>query len=91
MPFEQGHLYDVIPYDPAHGYPGRWGRWYRCPICGDIIPSSPPTSMACGCGNLLIEVGRLQVKHPDRQPELLKKKNVFKRLMSSKKNSSAPR
>jgi len=82
MSFEQSHLYEEVHYDPGHGYPGRWGLWYRCTLCGDIIPSSPPTSMACGCGNLLIEVGQLQVKHRYHQPMLLKKKSLIKRLIA---------
>lgn len=84
MSFEQSHLYEEVPYDPSKGYPGHFGLYYRCPLCGDIIASSPPTSMACGCGNLLIEVGQMRVRHADRQPSLLKKKNLIKRLFGKR-------
>ena len=73
--------YELVNYDPRHGYPGRWGRYYRCPICGDIMPSSPPTALACGCGNILIDQGNVRVKHSDQQPLLLKRRGVIKRLL----------
>ena len=72
--------YEVVPYDPHKGYPGRWGRYYRCPVCGDIIPASPLASMACNCGNLLIETGTMHVKNKEYQPMFLKKKSILKRL-----------
>ncbi len=72
--------YEVVPYNPKLGYPGRWGRYYHCPICGDIIPATPLASMACTCGNLLIETGTMRVKNHEYEPELLKKRGFFQRL-----------
>lgn len=78
---ETAKKYKLVPYDPAHGYPGHMGLYYRCPICGDIIPSNPPTLMSCGCGNVVMEMGAVRVRHKDKQPMLLKKKNIFVRLL----------
>lgn len=82
---EQAKIYEIVPYDPRKGYPGRIGLSYRCPLCGEIIPSSPPTSMTCGCGNLYIETGVLRVKNPDLQPMLLKKRTIFSKMFGPKK------
>ncbi len=82
---EVAKKYTLVPYNPSNGYPGHMGLYYRCPICGDIIPSNPPTSMACGCGNVLIELGSVRVRHQDKQPLLLKKRSIFTKLFGGKK------
>ena len=73
--------YVLLHYDPRKGYPGHWGQYYRCPLCGDIIPAAPPTSMSCGCGNVLVEKGSVRVKKPDLQPQLLKKRGPISKLL----------
>lgn len=39
--------------------------YYRCKICGGVVPSQPKVSVACGCGNIVIDVDyfRLAVEH----------------------------
>jgi len=76
--------YEIVHYDPRKGYPGRWGRYYRCPICGEIIPASPLASMACTCGNLLIETGTMRVKNHEYEPQFLKKRSIFQRLANKR-------
>lgn len=30
--------------------------YYRCTICGGVVPSQPKVSVACGCGNIVIDL-----------------------------------
>jgi hypothetical protein len=77
---ETARIYEIVPYDHRKGFPGHLGLYYRCAICGEILPSSPMSSMTCGCGNLFVERGNVRTKHMDKLPYLLKKKNIFRRL-----------
>lgn len=73
--------YDIIRYNPKQGYPGGFNRYYRCILCGDILPSMPEVAMACGCSNLLVDQRGVQVRHSEKQPQLLKKKTFFSKLL----------
>lgn len=36
--------------------------WYHeCPVCGDLLHSVPQQTVACSCGNLLVDIDALQV------------------------------
>lgn len=72
--------YSEVPYQPSKGYPGGMNRYYRCIICGDILPSMPQVGMACGCGNILCDQQSVRVKRHDKQPQLLKKKSIIGKL-----------
>lgn len=30
--------------------------YYKCTICGDIIPSKPKDNIGCKCGNIFIDI-----------------------------------
>ncbi len=53
-----------IPFDLNHGYPAGDTLFYECLHCGTIIPSRPPDSTSCRCGNISIDkgYGRLSIK-----------------------------
>jgi len=58
-------LYDhAVRFDPQQGYPAGDALFYECLNCGTIIPSLPPDSTACRCGNVSLDVdyGRLSIK-----------------------------
>lgn len=61
-----------LPLDTNNGYPVGHNLVYRCKLCGDIIPSTPPDSMGCKCGNIFIDVdyARFSVKR-EKEIELL--------------------
>ncbi|MBS1718712.1 MAG: hypothetical protein JSS72_13370 [Armatimonadetes bacterium] len=72
--------YKIIEYDPKKGYPGGWNRFYRCPICNDMIPATPPTAMACGCGNFIVEeVSLVRVRNV---PPILLRRTFWETLKS---------
>ena len=76
--------YVAVEYDPKKGYPARFWRYYRCSICGDIISAAPMTSMTCTCGNLFIETGTVRVKNHEYEPDLLRKRSFFQKVMDGK-------
>lgn len=56
---------EVIPFDPRKGYPIGDDLFYKCEICGDMIPSKPPGPVAeCKCKNIFIDVdaGRMDAQ-----------------------------
>lgn len=58
--------YDVVLdglTDTSQAPKGR-DIYYRCKLCGDIIPSQPKDNVGCKCGNVFIDVDafRLAVK-----------------------------
>ena len=52
-----------VPFDPKAGYPAGAGMFYECGRCGEVVPSLPPDSITCRCGNIRIDVdyGRVAV------------------------------
>jgi hypothetical protein len=50
-----------ISFDPSRGWPAGSTVYYECLHCGEVIPSLPPDSIDCACGNIGIDVdyGRL--------------------------------
>ena len=46
------------------GYVARQGVFYECLGCSDCVPSLPPESQGCRCGNVFIDVpfGRLSIR-----------------------------
>lgn len=63
-----------IRFDPKKGYPVGPTLFYRCKLCGEVIPSKPDGSIGCSCGNVFIDVdyARVSVKR-EKDIELLEK------------------
>ena len=57
-------MWSEVPFDPKLGYPVGKNLYYECTECEDRIPSMPPDSIGCSCGNLFIDVdaGRVSVR-----------------------------
>jgi hypothetical protein len=51
-------------FDPRQGYPAGDALYFECTACGGSMPSLPPESTQCACGNLAIDVdyGRVSVR-----------------------------
>ena len=41
---------------PQTGWPAGSDIFYKCEICGDIIPSLPDGSVLCSCRNMWLDV-----------------------------------
>lgn len=53
--------------DHSAGYPRAAGIWFECTICGVRLKSDPPSSVACMCRNIIVDVdaGRIAIKDCD--------------------------
>lgn len=36
-------------------YPAKPNIAYECSTCGDVVPSTPPESATCQCGNIIVD------------------------------------
>lgn len=58
--------YEVVRADVRDEADAPRGRelYYRCGICGEVIPSQPDDNVGCKCGNIFIDIDyhRLVVK-----------------------------
>ncbi len=43
------------PFNPKRGYSVGPHLFYKCLLCGDVLPSLPPQSTKCTCGNIQID------------------------------------
>ena len=52
-----------VSFDPKHGSPVGDDLFDECAKCGDLLPSLPPHTIGCRCGNILIDsdAGRLSI------------------------------
>lgn len=50
--------------DHSAGYPKEPSIWFEFAVCGGKLPSDPPSSIACKCRNIIVDVdaGRVAVK-----------------------------
>jgi len=50
--------YEVIAYDISDTSQAPKGKdvYYKCTLCGDIIPSQPNDNIGCKCGNIFIDI-----------------------------------
>jgi len=48
--------------------------YYKCTICGDIIPSVPNDNLGCQCGNIFIDVDYVRLAIDDYRHFLVIKK-----------------
>lgn len=65
---KQQQPWALVAFDPAKGWPTGPQLYYECGICHDIVPSTPPTSMSCSCGNVAVDIeyGRCGAMNPKR-------------------------
>jgi hypothetical protein len=63
-----------VAFDPTSGYPVGESLFYECGLCRDVLPSAPPDSEVCTCGNLYIDVdaGRIGARRGDETLSLLR-------------------
>jgi len=56
----------VVYFNHEDGWPVGEGLFYHCKTCDKTIPSQPPRSSGCECGNIYIDMGaaRVAVKRP---------------------------
>lgn len=52
---------EEVPFDCSKGWPTGSNLFYRCPSCGDVLPSHSEGNSRCSCRSLRIDVdyGRL--------------------------------
>ena len=65
---------NAVAFDAAAGYPVGETIFYECSICRDVLPSEPPDSENCTCGNLYIDIdaGRMGARRGDETLTLLR-------------------
>ncbi|OQA34497.1 MAG: hypothetical protein BWY57_00424 [Betaproteobacteria bacterium ADurb.Bin341] len=62
-------IYRFYPLDPAPGpdaLPSAGDLYYECLECAVILNSVPRAQVACNCGNLSGNDGKIEVKNPER-------------------------
>jgi hypothetical protein len=62
-----GAMEKYFSLEHSIGYPRDAAIWFECTACGGRLPSDPPTSVACKCRNIIVDVdaGRIAVKDRD--------------------------
>ena len=52
------HEYEVIAENISDTSQAPKGKdvYYKCTLCGDIIPSQPKDNVGCKCGNIFIDI-----------------------------------
>jgi len=50
----QGDLIQTGPFPT--GWPAGADIYFRCVLCGGTVPSLPPDSVSCSCGNVRIDI-----------------------------------